>query len=47
MAVENNIYLRPLLKISRQETEAACAEAGVSFWSDPNNQDLNFARVRV
>jgi tRNA(Ile)-lysidine synthase len=28
-------------------TEAACAEAGVSFWSDPHNQNLNFARVRV
>jgi tRNA(Ile)-lysidine synthase len=47
MAVENNIYLRPLLKISRQVTEAACAEAGVSFWSDPHNQNLNFARVKV
>jgi len=47
MAVENNVYVRPLLKISRQMTEAACAEAGMTFWSDPHNQDLKFARVRV
>ena len=47
MAVENNIYVRPLLKISRQTTEAACNEAGVEFWSDPHNDDLRFARVRT
>ena len=47
MAVENNVYVRPLLKISRQMTEAACVEAGMTFWSDPHNQDLKFARVRV
>jgi tRNA(Ile)-lysidine synthase len=47
MAVENDLYVRPLLKISRQMTEAACVEAGMTFWSDPHNQDLKFARVRV
>jgi tRNA(Ile)-lysidine synthase len=47
MAVENDLYVRPLLKISRQITEAACVEAGMTFWSDPHNQDLKFARVRV
>jgi len=47
MALENNIYVRPLLKISRQTTEAACHEAGVEFWSDPHNEDLRFARVRT
>ena len=47
MAVENNLYVRPLLKISRQMTEAACVEAGMTFWNDPHNQDLKFARVRV
>jgi tRNA(Ile)-lysidine synthase len=47
MALENNIYVRPLLKISRQATVAACGEGGVEFWSDPHNDDLRFARVRT
>jgi len=47
MAVENNIYVRPLLKISRQTTVAACHEGGIEIWSDPHNDDLRFARVRV
>jgi len=47
MALENNIYVRPLLKTSRQTTEAACSEGGVEFWSDPHNDDLRFARVRT
>jgi tRNA(Ile)-lysidine synthase len=47
MALENNIYVRPLLKISRQTTEAACYEGSVEFWSDPHNDDLRFARVRA
>jgi len=45
MAVENNIYVRPLLKISRQTTVAACHEGGIEIWSDPHNDDLRFARV--
>ena len=47
MAVENNIYVRPLLKISRQTTVAACRENGIEIWSDPHNDDLRFARVRT
>jgi tRNA(Ile)-lysidine synthase len=47
MAVENNIYVRPLLKISRQTTVAACRESGIEIWSDPHNDDLRFARVRT
>ena len=47
MALENNIYVRPLLKISRLTTEAACHEGGVEFWSDPHNEDSRFARVRT
>jgi tRNA(Ile)-lysidine synthase len=47
MAVVNNIYVRPLLKISRQTTVAACNEASVEFWSDPHNDDLRFARART
>ena len=47
MAIQNNLFVRPLLKITRQMSESACAEAGIDFWSDPHNQDLKFARVRV
>ena len=47
MAVENNIYVRPLLKISRQTTVAACHEGGIEIWSDPHNDDLRFTRVRA
>ena len=47
MAVKNNVFVRPLLKISRELTTAACSEAGIEIWSDPHNEDLRFTRVRV
>ena len=47
MAVENNKFIRPLLKISRATTESACEESGVDYWSDPHNEDLKYSRVRV
>ncbi|MBJ7505962.1 MAG: tRNA lysidine(34) synthetase TilS [Candidatus Nanopelagicus sp.] len=47
MAVRNNIYTRPLLKISRQVTLAACKEGGINIWSDPHNEDLRFSRIKV
>jgi tRNA(Ile)-lysidine synthase len=47
MAVENNIFIRPLLKITRVQTVAACVEAGLEVWIDPHNSDERFARVRV
>ena len=47
MAVKNNIFVRPLLKISREVTTAACSEVGIEIWSDPHNEDLRFTRVRV
>jgi tRNA(Ile)-lysidine synthase len=47
MAPQNDCYLRPLLGITRQTTEAFCADSGLQFWSDPQNQDPAFARVRV
>jgi len=31
MAVKNNIFVRPLLKISREVTTAACSEAGIEI----------------
>ena len=47
MAVENGMYIRPLLNISRTETEAACREIGIDPWNDPHNGNTEFSRVRV
>jgi tRNA(Ile)-lysidine synthase len=40
-------YLRPLLGLDRATTRAACAEAGLTPWDDPHNDDPSYARVRV
>ena len=40
-------YLRPLLEITREQTEAACQGAELPVWNDPMNDDRDFARVRV
>ncbi|MFT4085097.1 MAG: tRNA lysidine(34) synthetase TilS [Nocardioides sp.] len=40
-------YRRPLLDVSRTDTETACTVAGIEFWSDPHNSDPAFTRVRV
>lgn len=47
MAQRIDNYRRPLLSISRLQTEEACIEAGVKFWRDPHNQSMEFTRVRV
>ena len=47
MASENGIYLRPLLALTRAQTEAACTEFGIEYWNDPHNENLDFSRVRV
>jgi tRNA(Ile)-lysidine synthase len=47
MATVKNIFIRPLLKISREQTTAACIEAGIDIWHDPHNDDQRFARVRI
>ncbi len=47
MAEINNQYIRPLLAITREETERACRELGVDIWSDPHNFNNEFTRVRV
>lgn len=47
MAIENGIYLRPLLQVTRAETVAACNEIGVEPWNDPHNGNTDFSRVRV
>ena len=40
-------YRRPLLRLDRAMTRAACAEAGLTAWQDPHNDDPAYARVRV
>jgi len=47
MAHHNGIYVRPLLDITRIQTEEFCKEFDLDVWSDPHNQDEQFARVRV
>lgn len=47
MAQRIDHYRRPLLSITRAQTEAACEEAGIKFWRDPHNQSMEFTRVRV
>ena len=47
MAEVNQQYIRPLLGITRDETERACAEVGLEIWNDPHNSNSDFTRVRV
>ena len=47
MAHHNGIYVRPLLEITRVQSEEFCNELGLNFWIDPHNDDSQFARVRV
>ncbi|MFM1967429.1 MAG: hypothetical protein RL590_286 [Actinomycetota bacterium] len=47
MAQRIDNYRRPMLSISRQQTEAACEELGLKFWRDPHNQSMEYTRVRV
>ena len=39
--------LRPLLGLSRETTERACAAQGLEPWRDPHNADPAYTRVRV
>jgi len=47
MAAVRGPYRRPLLALERSTTRRACAQAGLSAWDDPHNDDPAFARVRV
>lgn len=39
--------LRPLLGVRRSETQAACQEVGLEWWTDPHNADPAYSRSRV
>ncbi len=45
--LDGTVVRRPLLEITRSQTEAACTAEGVTWWNDPHNADPGFARVRV
>ncbi|WP_130177302.1 tRNA lysidine(34) synthetase TilS [Cryobacterium sp. SO1] len=47
MAAISGWYRRPLLGIRRAQTRQACLDAGLTAWSDPQNDDPRYARVRV
>jgi len=47
MAVRSGCYLRPLLGVTRADTERVCAELGLDPWHDPHNLDPAYARSRV
>lgn len=38
---------RPLLEVRRADTEAVCAELGLTPWQDPHNADRRYTRVRL
>ena len=41
------VFARPLLGLTRSQTEAACRGEAVPWWDDPQNADPGFARSRV
>ena len=47
MAPHHGKYIRPLLAITREQTEKLCDELSLDDWQDPHNKDAQFARVRV
>jgi len=47
MAEENGKYVRPFLRLTRQDTEAACRELALEIWNDPHNFNSDFSRVKV
>jgi len=47
MAPHHGKYIRPLLSITREQTEKLCDEISLDAWQDPHNRDAEFARVRV
>jgi tRNA(Ile)-lysidine synthase len=40
-------FRRPLLTVTRSQTEAACRAEGIEVWTDPHNADPRFTRARV
>jgi tRNA(Ile)-lysidine synthase len=47
MQATSGIYVRPLLGIRRATTVQFCVDSGLEPWTDPQNSDEAFSRVRV
>jgi tRNA(Ile)-lysidine synthase len=47
MRAAYDVFRRPLLDVTRAQTEAACRAEGVAFWEDPHNRDPRFTRSRI
>ena len=47
MAPRQGRYRRPLLDLTREGTQAACAAEQLVPWDDPHNEDPAYTRVRV
>lgn len=47
MPASRGEFRRPFLGVTRETTQACCAEQGLTPWEDPHNLDERFARVRV
>ncbi|MBT1035533.1 tRNA lysidine(34) synthetase TilS [Canibacter sp. lx-45] len=47
IAPQRGLIVRPLLTVSRQDTERACRAENISYWRDPQNADPRFLRARV
>ncbi len=43
----DGLFHRPLLDVTRAQTEAACAAELIDVWSDPHNADPRYTRARV
>jgi tRNA(Ile)-lysidine synthase len=42
-----DVFRRPLLDLTRSQTEAACRAEHIEWWTDPHNDDPRFTRSRV
>jgi len=40
-------FHRPLLGLTREQTEDACRAEGIEYWDDPHNADPRFTRTRI
>ncbi len=47
MPAARDRYRRPLLGTTREQTRAACAAEGITWWDDPMNEDEAVTRVRA
>lgn len=47
MPRRRGLLLRPLLDLTRQDTEAICRWVGLRWWEDPANEDPAYLRSRI